>query len=62
MNNIKIRLAMVEYGVKQWQVAQLMGIHEVSLSRKMRNELPEEEQNRIVELIRNKAAERMNKI
>ncbi len=52
MNNVKIKVAMIEHGVKQWEVAQMMGIHEVTLCRKMRNELPAEEQDRIVDLIR----------
>ena len=52
MANTKIKVAMVEAGMKQWEVARLMGIHEAVLSRKLRNELPEEEQERIIALIR----------
>ena len=52
MNNKKIRIAMLDAEIKQWQLANLMGIHEGSLSRKMRRELPEEEQDRIVKLIK----------
>ena len=42
---------MIEAGLKQWQLAQILGIDESVLSRKLRYELPEEEQDRIVALI-----------
>ena len=51
MTNMKVRMAMMENGLKQWEVARLLGIHEAVLSRKMRDELPEEEQDRIVQVI-----------
>jgi len=50
-NNAKIRLKMFEAGVKQWQLARLIGMSESNLSRKLRDELPEEEQDRIIALI-----------
>lgn len=52
MRNRKIKIAMTEEGLRQWEVARLMGIHEGSLSRRLRNELPADEQDKIVELIR----------
>ncbi len=52
MRNAKIKIAMAEGDLHQWEVARLMGIHEGSLSRLLRNELPAEEQDRIVALIR----------
>lgn len=55
MNNIRIKIAMTQYGIKQWELARIMGLHEGSLSRKFRVDLSEEEQNRIVELIRQHA-------
>ena len=51
MANIKIRVKMFETGIKQWELAKLMGVSESVLSRKLRDELPEEEQDRIIELI-----------
>lgn len=42
---------MFEAGMKQWEVARLLGLGESALSRKLRDELPEEEQDRIVALI-----------
>ena len=50
-NNIKIRLKIFETGVKQWEVARLMGVSESKLSRMLRDELPEDEQNRIIDII-----------
>lgn len=51
MNNAKVRIKMFEAGMKQWEVARLLGLGESALSRKLRDELPEEEQDRIVALI-----------
>ena len=39
-------------GLRQWQVAELLGINETVLSRKLRHELPEAEQNLIISKIR----------
>ena len=49
--NSIIRNAAAMRGVRFWQIAHEMGIHEGSLSRKLRFELPEEEQQRIVGII-----------
>ena len=51
MKNARIKVALIENGMKQWQLAQLMGVHEATLSKRMREELPAEEQDRIVNLI-----------
>lgn len=37
--------------IKLWEVADAMGIHEVSLSRKLRYDLPPDEQQRIKDII-----------
>ena len=47
-----IRLALKENGMKQWQLADLMGIREETLCRMLRHELSEAEQIEIVKLIR----------
>lgn len=52
MNNMIIRLAMLETGLKQWQAAERAGMSEMTFSRRLRSELPEEEQQRIAKLIR----------
>jgi len=51
MNNKKIRIAMMESGIRQWELAKLLGISESTLTRKLREELPDEEQDKIVEII-----------
>ncbi len=45
----------MEAGVKLWQVAERLGINDGNLSRKLRRELPEEEQKRILEIIQDLA-------
>ena len=51
MMNKLIKDALEKHDLKQWELAELMGINEFSLSRKMRHELPKEEQLKIVSLI-----------
>lgn len=38
-------------GVKLWQIAYQLGMNDASFSRKLRRELPEEEQQKIIQLI-----------
>lgn len=56
MNNLEIRQAMKERRMFNYELAELMGISEFTLSRKLRNELPQEEKERILNLIRNRKA------
>lgn len=51
--NYKVRKAILESGLKQWKVAELIGIRDDAFSRKLRYELPEDEQNRIIDAISN---------
>jgi len=51
MNNKKIRKTLEEHGMKQWELAELLGIHEGTLTRKLRHELSETEQIVIINLI-----------
>lgn len=51
MKNLKIKMAMTEADLRQWELARLMGIHEGTLCRMLREELPGAEQEQIVELI-----------
>ncbi len=52
MNNLIIRSAMLRTGVRTWQVAKdILKISEPTIYRKLRSELPEEEQLRIAALI-----------
>lgn len=52
MNNMALRLEMTKLGLKQWQVASLLGVTEQAFSKRLRKELPPTEQNRIIELIK----------
>jgi hypothetical protein len=54
--NERIRRAAGGHGLKLWQVAEILNMTDSSLSRKLRKDLPEEEQNRIIEAIRNAAS------
>ena len=52
MNNALIRSALKETGVRYWELARLLEISDGTLCRRLRDELPAEEQRRICELIR----------
>lgn len=51
MANKEIRCALVNNGIKQYVLADHLGITETSLSKKLRRELPEEEKKRIMGVI-----------
>ena len=51
MNNKKIRKALKETGVKYWELARIMGISDGTLCRRLRDEIPAEEQVKLVKLI-----------
>jgi len=50
MNEIIKQMAK-ENGVKLWQIADAMGINDGNLSRKLRHELGEEEQKKVLAII-----------
>ena len=56
--NKKIREEMTKTGIKQWEIAMLLRIGESTFCRWMRTELPEDEQDRIVDLIRKNSEEK----
>lgn len=51
MENMEIRIALVKYAIKHYQLAEALGIVDSSLSRKLRKELPPEEKERILSAI-----------
>ena len=51
MHNQAIREEARSCGVKLWQIAERLGINDGNFSRKLRRELPAEEQERILEII-----------
>lgn len=58
MTNIKIRIKLLEYNKRIWWLAKILGTSEATMSRRLRNELPEDEQIRIIQLIEEKAGEK----
>lgn len=55
MVNKKIRMKLLETDLKQWQLGKLLGKSEATIYRMLREELPAEEQDRIIELIEGSA-------
>lgn len=51
MNNQDIRRSAAGAGVKLWQIADVLGIADCSLSRKLRKELPQPEKEKIMSII-----------
>lgn len=51
MKNILIRETLKKEGMKQWELAEILNIAETTLCVKLRKELPEEEQVKIIMLI-----------
>ena len=56
-NNRTIRDAMNKYRIYQYELANIMGVHEATVCRMLRNELPKEKQDEIAELIAKSAKE-----
>ena len=57
MKNQEIRKAIRFAGVRQWQVAEAMGLREDTLSRKLRHELNEESKQEVLAAIERAKAE-----
>lgn len=57
-HNLTIRDEASRSGVRLWQVAERMGLTEFTLSRKLRHELSDEDQARVLEIIRDLAKEK----
>ncbi len=51
MENVKIRDKAKICGVRHWEIAEALGIGEATLTRKLRRELPANEQEKILGLI-----------
>ena len=52
MQNLVIRKAAKEHGVRLWQIAERLGVNDGNFSRRLRRELPEQETIRILEIIK----------
>lgn len=55
--NTDIRDAAKNAGIKLWQVADKLGITDCAFSRKLRRELPSEEKNKVLLIIKELAQE-----
>lgn len=58
MKNVKIREAAKQAGVYLWEVAERWGCNDGNFSRKLRRELPEDEQEKILAIIEEVAREK----
>jgi len=56
--NELISEALKKYGVTRWELADALGVHESSVYRFLRHELPKEEQERYIQLIKETAEKR----
>lgn len=52
MQNKKIRQEAESKGVYLWEIAERLGVTDSTFSRKLRRELPEEEQTAIIQIIK----------
>ena len=52
MCNTDIRNEIMNNGLRNWQIAEKLGIHEGNFSRKLRHELPEEDKEKIRAIIK----------
>ena len=62
MHNKEIRSAAKNAGVRLWEVAAAYGINDGNLSRKLRQELPQEEKEKILAIIDRLAQEKQEAI
>lgn len=51
MTNKKVRMAMFDHDLRMFELARILNTSETTLYRRLRDELSEEEQNRIIKLI-----------
>ena len=51
MTNVEIRSTAKKAGVRQWQIAEKLGISEFTLIRRMRHDLTQEQQKEILNAI-----------
>ena len=52
MNNLDIRIAIRDSGFKQYEIVNRLNITETSLFRKLWNELPKDEKEKIIQAIK----------
>lgn len=50
-NNLKLRTVMYIYDIPQWKLAEILGVSENTVWRKLREEMSEEDQDKIIRII-----------
>lgn len=58
MKNVEIRYAYMLAGIKQWELAEALGLTETHFSRKLRKELNVKERDEILQVIEELAREK----
>lgn len=49
--NKRIKIKMVEHDLTQYDLSKILGVSEMTVYRRLRDELPEDEQDRIIAMI-----------
>lgn len=57
MKNTEIRTLVKTTGVKMWQIADVLGVADTTLCRKLRKELPQDQKAKILDIIQQLAKE-----
>lgn len=57
MANEEIKHAAAAAGVRLWRIGEALGLSDCNFSRKLRKELPEDEKEKVLEIIRKLAKE-----
>lgn len=52
--NVEVRNALKNRRISQWQLADLLGVSEQTIYRKLRKELPDEEKEKILKVIQSR--------
>lgn len=55
MKNVEIKVALKKHNMKQWELAELLGITEWTLSKWFKHELPEDKKNEILKVVKENA-------
>lgn len=51
LRNCEVRQAAKDAGIKLWEIAEVLGCADATLSRKLRRELPDDDRDRILGII-----------
>lgn len=58
--NLEIRKALAKNGMRQWELADALGISESTMVKRLRKELPQDEKTRILNIIDKYQAEKIS--